>query len=198
MNTRRQVLGSFDPASVTWEQAKSRSYELKTIGDRISQLQAYNVKLAKVKIFSHHPVHHPDAGPLEFNHKSGLYAGVGLYVPVWDGFKRIRNVSRQKAVLKQYDSRQRPGRKMNWKTNFSEAKDKVKETAYALQLAQSQIELVQLKARQHRNHLPIRRATSAGVLDSRKEVLEAKKTNVAQGTGITIRRSWLSARFREI
>ena len=47
-NTHRQVLGSFDPASVTWEQTKSRSYDLKLMEITI-KLQAYNVKLAKVK-----------------------------------------------------------------------------------------------------------------------------------------------------
>ena len=47
-NTHRQVLGSFDPASVTWEQTKSRSYDLKLM-DIAIKLQAYNVKLAKAK-----------------------------------------------------------------------------------------------------------------------------------------------------
>ena len=37
---------------------------------------------------------------------------------------------------------------MTWKTNFRRAQAKVKETALTLQLAQSKLELVQLKARQ--------------------------------------------------
>ena len=48
-NTHRQVLGSFDPASVTWEQTKSRSYDLKILEIAI-KLQTYNVKLAKAKV----------------------------------------------------------------------------------------------------------------------------------------------------
>ena len=39
--------------------------------------------------------------PLSVSTGQGLYVGFGLEIPVWDGFKRIRNVSRQKAVLKQ-------------------------------------------------------------------------------------------------
>ena len=38
-DSRRQVLGSFDPATVTLEQAKNRSYELKVF-EIYKQLQA--------------------------------------------------------------------------------------------------------------------------------------------------------------
>ena len=47
-DSRRQVLGSFDPATVTLEQAKARSYELKAF-EIYKQLQQYNIRLAIAK-----------------------------------------------------------------------------------------------------------------------------------------------------
>ena len=115
-NTHRQVLGNFDPASVTWEQTKSRSYDLK-IMEIVIKLQAYNVKLAKVKVLPTILFTTQTPDPLSST-QSGLYAGFGLYVPLWDGFKRIRNVTRQKTILKQYRQRQGPGGKGIGNQNF--------------------------------------------------------------------------------
>ena len=47
-DSRRQVLGSFSPAAVTVEQAKTRSYELKGF-EIFKQLQEYNIRLAIAK-----------------------------------------------------------------------------------------------------------------------------------------------------
>ena len=49
-DSRRQVLGSFNPATVTLEQAKTRSYELKVF-EIYKQLQHYNIRLAIAKSF---------------------------------------------------------------------------------------------------------------------------------------------------
>jgi outer membrane protein TolC len=172
-DTRRQVLGSFDPTSVTWEQAKSRSYDLKQ-SEIITQLQAYNVKLAVVRSFPTILFTTQTPDPLNSNNKYGLYAGVGLYIPVWDGFKRIRNVSRQKTILKQYGA-DNDLQERDLENKFNEAKDKVKETAYALQLAQSQTELVRLRARQKEIIYQSGGVILPVFLDSRREVLEAQK-----------------------
>jgi len=172
-NTRRQVLGSFDPTSATWEQAKSRSYELKQ-SEIITQLQAYNVKLAVVRSFPTILFTTQTPDPLSSNSKYGLYAGVGLYIPVWDGFKRIRNVTRQKTILKQYGA-DSDLQERDLESKFHEAQDKVKEAAYALQLAQSQGELIRLKARQKEIIYQSGGAPLPTFLDSRKEVLDAQK-----------------------
>ena len=42
--------------------------------------------------------------PLTLVQSRSLFFFVGANIPVWDGFKRLRNVSRQKIVLKQYDA----------------------------------------------------------------------------------------------
>jgi outer membrane protein TolC len=172
-NTHRQVVGSFDPISATWEQTKSRSYDLK-IMEIIIKLQAYNIKLAKVKSFPTVLFTTQTPDPLSSNSQYGLYAGFGVYVPLWDGFKRIRNVSRQKTILKQFDN-DKSQVENELENKFQEAQEKVMETASDLQLAQSQVELFQLKTRQVETSYQSGGAILPLVLDSRKSVFEAKQ-----------------------
>lgn len=171
-NTQRQVLGSFDPASVTWEQAKSRSYDLKVM-EIVIKLQAYNVKLAKVKILPTILFTTQTPDPLSST-QSGLYAGFGLYVPLWDGFKRIRNVTRQKTVLRQFDNDKSLAEK-ELEDKFLEVKDIVMEAASNLQMAQSRVELLQLKTRQVETSYQSGGVDLSLVLESRALVLGAKK-----------------------
>ncbi len=97
------MTGSFDPAAATLEQAKDKSYELKLL-ELKKEMQGYMITVAKAKIFPTILFTTQTPDPLSVTNARGLYVGLGLEVPVWDGFKRIRNVSRQKAVLKQFSS----------------------------------------------------------------------------------------------
>ena len=175
-DTHRQVLGSFDPASVTWEQAKSRSYDLK-LTEIIIKLQAYNVKLAKAKILPNILFTTLTPDPLSST-SYGLYAGVGLYVPVWDGFRRIRNVTRQKIILKQYNSGKSQSEK-DLENKLQESQSTVKETALTLQLTQSKLELIQLRARQIEIRYQSGGVLLPDVLTSRRAVLDAKDNALA-------------------
>jgi outer membrane protein TolC len=170
-DTHRQVMGSFDPASVTWEQTKSRSYDLK-LTEIVIKLQAYNVKLAKAKILPTVLFTTQTPDPLSST-SYGLYAGVGLYVPLWDGFKRIRNVTRQKIILKQYDNGKSQSEK-DLETRLQEIQSKVKETALTLEMAQSRLELIQLRARQIELSYQSGGVLLPAVLASRRAVLDAK------------------------
>ena len=67
-DSRRQVLGSFDPATASLEQAKNRSYELKSL-EIYQQLQNFNVRSGHCQGFSHDFIQHPDARPLECKHR---------------------------------------------------------------------------------------------------------------------------------
>jgi outer membrane protein TolC len=175
-NTHQQVIGSFDPAAVTWEQVKSRSHDLKLIEIAI-KLQVYNVKLAKAKTLPTILFTTQTPDPLSStNH--GLYAGFGLYVPLWDGFKRIRNVKRQKIILQQYDSGKSQSEK-DLESRLQETQSMVKETGLALQLSQSKLELIQLKARQQETRYQSGGVSLPAVLDSRRAVLDAKESTLA-------------------
>jgi outer membrane protein TolC len=177
-DSRRQVLGSFNPATATLEQAKTCSYELK-VYDIYKQLQQYNISLAIAKslptiIFT---TQTPD--PLNSNTGFGLYVGVGLEIPVWDGFTRIRNVSRQKALLKQV------GAKKGEKEDILDDKwfdilEKIQEFSILLKSAQSGEELARLKSRQqevlyHSGGVPL-----SAFLESRIELLKAQRNTLRQ------------------
>ena len=178
-DSRRQVLGSFNPATVTLEQAKTRSYELKGF-EIYKQLQQYNIRLAIAKSLPTiiYTAQTPD--PLSQSSSYGLYVGFGLEIPVWDGFTRIRNVSRQKAILKQI------GAKKGEKENLLEDKwfdllGKIQESSVVLKNAQSLEELARLKSHQqevryHSGEVPL-----SAFLESRIEVLKAQKNTLKQG-----------------
>jgi outer membrane protein TolC len=184
-NTRRQVVGNFDPASITWEQTKSRSHDLK-IMEIVLKLQAYNIKLAKAKALPTVLFTSQTPDPLSST-QYGFYAGVGLYVPIWDGFKRIRNVTRQKIIMQQYDTGKNQAEK-DLENKLQEAQGQVKETGFFLQAAQSELELAQLKARQQETSYQSGGLPLPAVFDSRKEVLIARKKHCLRHW-ITIRRS---------
>ncbi|MDO9533163.1 MAG: TolC family protein [Deltaproteobacteria bacterium] len=177
-DSRRQVLGSFDPATVTLEQAKTRSYELKVF-EIYKQLQQYNIRLAIAKSLPTiiYTAQTPD--PLSQSSSYGLYVGFGLEIPVWDGFTRIRNVSRQKTLLKQI------GAKKGEKENLLEDKwfghlEKIQGNGQLLKSANSLEELARLKSHQqevryHSGEVPL-----SAFLESRIEVLKAQKNTLSK------------------
>jgi outer membrane protein TolC len=172
-DSRRQVLGSFDPATVTLEQALTRSYELRVF-EIYKQLQQYKISMAIAKSFPNFTFTTQTPDPLSVSSSFGLYVGLGVEVPLWDGFTRIRNVTRQKAVLKQI------GAKKGEKENLLEDKwfhllGKIQEVSVGLKNAQSLEEVVRLKSRQqevryHSGEVPL-----SVFLESRNEVLRAQK-----------------------
>jgi outer membrane protein TolC len=178
-DSRRQVLGSFNPAAVTLEQAKTHSYELKVF-EIYKQLQQYNIRLAIAKSLPTiiYTAQTPD--PLNQSSSYGLYVGFGLEIPVWDGFTRIRNVSRQKTLLKQI------GAKKGEKESFLEGTwfeylENDHETSVLLKTAQSLEELARLKSHQqevryHSGEVPL-----SAFLESRKEILNAQQNTLRQG-----------------
>jgi outer membrane protein TolC len=178
-DSRRQVLGSFNPANVTLEEAKTRSYELKSY-EIYKQLQQYNIRLAIAKSLPTiiYTAQTPD--PLNQSSSYGLYVGLGLEIPVWDGFTRIRNVSRQKDVLKQIGAKK--GEKENLLENkWFETLGKINELSVSLKSAQSLEELARLKSHQqevryHSGEVPL-----SVFLESRIEVLKAQKTTLNFG-----------------
>ena len=177
-DSRRQVLGSFNPATVTLEQAKTRSYELK-VYEIYKQLQQYNIRLAIAKSLPTiiYTAQTPD--PLSQSSSYGLYVGIGLEIPVWDGFTRIRNVSRQKALLKQI------GAKKGEKEDLLDDKwfdllEKIQEVSILLKSAQSMEELARLKSHQqevryHSGEVPL-----SAFLESRIELLKAQRNTLRQ------------------
>jgi outer membrane protein TolC len=178
-DSRRQVLGSFDPATATLEQAKNRSYELKVL-EIHKQLQTYNIRLAIAKVFPTILFTTQSPDPLNFNTGSGLYVGFGLEIPVWDGFKRVRDISRQKTVLKQIGA-EKVEKESGLEDQWFDLLGVVQEKSVALKNAQALENLARLKAHQSDVRYQSGGAPLTVVLDSRKEVLAAQKEMLGRG-----------------
>ena len=175
---RRQVLGSFDPATTTIEQVKDRSYELKAY-EIHQKLQSFNILLAKAKVLPTILFNTQTPDPLSLNSGYGLYVGFGLEIPVWDGFKRIRDISRQKAVLKQIGAQkleQEGSMETTWFNLLAEAQGK----SVGLKNAQALENLARLKAQQSDVRYQSGGVPLTVVLDSRKEALTAQKETLVK------------------
>jgi outer membrane protein TolC len=175
-DSRRQVLGNFNPATATVEQAKSRDYGLKVI-EYQRKIQKYNVSLAVAKVFPDIVFNAQSPNPLSVTTSTGLYVGFGLNIPVWDGFKRIRNVSRQKAVLRQVAS-QKETRQNSLENKWLGDVGLIQEKDVDRKLAKSREELARLKAHQNEVRYQSGQVPLPALLESRKEVLAAEKNTV--------------------
>jgi outer membrane protein TolC len=171
-NTLRQVLGSFDPKAATWEQAKSTSYDLKMYDIKM-KLQGYKVNLAIASTLPSIIFNYQTPDPLSTT-ATGLYAGIGLQIPVWDGFKRIRNITRQKLILQQFDG-EKTVKANDLQDKFYAAQEKAQDAASALEIAKSKVELAQLKARRTEISYQSGGVTLPEDLKAHKALLEANK-----------------------
>ena len=172
-DAHRQVLGKFDPAAATLEQAKAKSFELKAL-ELKKELQGFNITVAKAKAFPSllFTVQTPD--PLSVTSARGLYVGLGLEVPVWDGFKRIRNISRQKSILKQVGA-DKDMKDLDLTDKWNGLQENIGSAAASLKIAQSQEELARLKERQAEIRYNSGTDQLPGWLEGRKATLEAQK-----------------------
>jgi outer membrane protein TolC len=177
-NTPQQVLGNFTPRTVSLAQAKKRSYELKILAIQ-NKLQRYNIKLAIAKIFPTFSFRTQTPDPLSTTDLTGFYVGIGVEVPVWDGFSRIRNVSRQKAILRKYEA-EKTTKEDDLGNKWLGALGVIQEKKMALKVAQSKKELARLKAQQDEIRYRSGEVPLPVILASRKEVLEAEKDTAQQ------------------
>jgi outer membrane protein TolC len=154
------------------EQAKNLSYALKSF-ELHKQLQAYNIRLAIAKVFPAILLNTQTPDPLSVTSGRGLYVGLGLEIPVWDGFNRIRNVSRQKAMLRQIGAQKTESENLledKWFIDLGEMQEK----SVAMKNAQALENLAQLKARQSEVRYQSAEDLTI-VFESRREVLSVKK-----------------------
>ena len=173
---QRQVFGQFDPAAATLGQAKDRSYDLK-MHEIKKQLQAYNITLAKTRVLPTFifGVQTPD--PLSMTTAKGLYFYVGLEVPVWDGFKRIRNISRQKTLLRQYDL-ETETKESDLSGKWQVALEDVRGAVALRKVAQAQEELARLKEQQNEIRYKSGGEPLTTFTEARKAYLESQKNTL--------------------
>jgi len=169
---RRQVMGTFDAGKATLEQAQAYSYELKIVALK-KQLQNFNIMLAKARLLPSFffGVQSPD--PLS-SPSRGLFFAVGVEVPVWDGFKRLRNVSRQKTILRQFEA-DTDEKGIDLTGKWHDAQENVRAADVSRKSAQTQEELARLKERQSEIRYHSGGEPLAVYLDGRKGLVEAQK-----------------------
>jgi outer membrane protein TolC len=175
-DSRHQVLGQFNPATASLQLAKHRSYELRSLAIQ-KKLQSYNVSLAIVQSLPTILFTTQTPDPLSVSTAQGLYVGFGLQVPVWDGFKRIRNVSRQKAALRQIGAKAIM-KKDDLEDKWYEFLRRIQEKQVTLKDAQTREELARLKAHQKEIRYQSGQAPLPVLLGGRREVLLAQKNAV--------------------
>jgi outer membrane protein TolC len=172
-DVRSQVLSSFDAAAASLEQAKSRSYELKALEVK-KELQGYNILQAKTRLLPRFMLTIQNPDPLNTVTNSGMYAGIGFTVPVWDGFKRYRNIGRQKTILRQMSS-DKELKEADLEDRWMSAQQDLQTAASALKIAQSQEELAHLKERQSEIRYHSGGEPLPTMLEGQKGIWQAKK-----------------------
>jgi outer membrane protein TolC len=142
----RQVLGDFNPRKVTVQDAEERSFDVR-IKHMATELQTWNITLAKMKFVPSVNMSLQSPDPLTLTSIRGAFVSVGISFPIFDGFKRMRNIKRQRTVLGQFASEEDAMGKdltMKWR----EAEEKLNIATAALRTAQATAELARLKETQ--------------------------------------------------
>ncbi len=180
---RRQVLGNFDANTVTLDQARARSWDLK-INEIKKKLQEYKITLAKTRLLPEFFAGARTPDPLSISSGSSrdFFFSLGLQLPVWDGFKRYRDISRQKVILKEYNS-ETEGQELDLRDKWMAALEDIRSNAAAQKLAQSQEELARLKERQSEIRYHSGKEPLPVLIEGRKGVLEAQKNTAVKSLG---------------
>ena len=110
-------------------------------------LQQYNIMLAKARLLPSVFMGASTPDPLSGLQSRSLFLSVGLEVPVWDGFQRVRNISRQKTILRQYGAEKKT-KSLEVTDEWFEAQEHLRVADVNRKAALEMEELARLKERQ--------------------------------------------------
>jgi outer membrane protein TolC len=175
-NAGWQVLGSFDPALVNFSQVQSDSIELK-IQNMKQELQTRYVSLAKARFLPTLLFGLETADPLSRSQDGELFFSVGLELPLWDGLKRLHDITRQKTILHQYNAEEAM-KDIDLAAKWRAALDKLKNASADLELARAREELAGLKKQQSEISYHSGSAYFGAFLAESKGLVEARKNVV--------------------
>jgi outer membrane protein TolC len=143
---RRQVLGDFSPKNASLQEAESRNFDVR-IKKLAQELQSWNVTLAKMRFVPSFNMALQSQDPLSYNGVQGAFFSIGLSFPIFDGFKRFRNIDRQKKALNQFASEETV-KSDELSQKWREAEENLNSASTALRVSQAQAELARLKETQ--------------------------------------------------
>jgi outer membrane protein TolC len=133
-----------------------------------------NVLLAKANLLPSVYAGVQTADPLSTTDVRGAFFSIGLSWPIWDGFKRYRNIGRQKTILEQYATGV-DTKEIEFAQKWQEVKDQLKSGKSALKLSQAGEELARLRNRQSEIRYKSEVNQLRTWLEGQKVYLEAQK-----------------------
>jgi len=183
LDAGRQVLGRFDPVHADLKQVKANSLELK-IQKLKEELQDWNIILAYSKYVpvltfgvKTSDLTSPESPSYEGQQQFYTYVGANLVL--WDGFKRSRNVSRQKKILRQFKAETKM-KETDLVITWLKAQNRLREAEMKLLRARSLEKLARLRVKQAEISYNSNSRPFSGLLDSRIDLLEAKKKALSE------------------
>jgi outer membrane protein TolC len=169
---RHQVLGDFDPAKASLEEAQKRDFEVR-IKQLTQELQTWNITLAKMKFMPSFSLVVQTPDPVSSTINRGTFFSLGLNFPIFEGFKRVRNINRQKIVLKQFVSEEAM-KAAELMQEWQKAEGDLNTAASELLVAQAKAKLTQLKERQAETFYRTGEMDFSAFMQARRERLEAE------------------------
>lgn len=175
-DARRQVMGDFNPTAASLEEAKNRSYLLK-IAELKKELQNFNIMMAKAKLLPSVFLAATTPDPLSGLQSRELFFSVGLEVPVWDGFNRVRNISRQKTILRQFGA-DKEEKVLEFADKWFEVQENLRNAEDNRKAALDLEELAHLKERQSEIRYRAGGEPLSIYLEGRKNLVDAEKNSI--------------------
>lgn len=145
-DAHRQVLAGFDPHKVTYEDVRKNSFilqlqEKQTALQSLSSAKAYAQFIPTVSL----GVRNPD--PLgDSTANNDLYAYFGINIVLWDGYKRVNEISRQELKSRQFNEKSR-AQMTDIKSQWLTANRLLRAAEVNLKLAKSNEKLMELRER---------------------------------------------------
>lgn len=173
---KNQLLGNIAALPEAAEEVETSSFDFK-IQALQRELQQYNISLARARLLPTFYMGAVTPDPLSGVQNKNFYVFGGAFVPLWDGFKRVRNITRQKTVLKQMDA-DATEREASFREKWRTAQENLLTAAAQVKMSQSQLELAILKGKQLETRYRNLGEPLLLLLEGEKGIIDARKNAV--------------------
>ena len=171
-----QVLEGFDPAMQDPNTVLTNSFEVQ-IRSLQRELQKLNIKIAYAAFVPMPFLSLRSSDPINGTGDDGLFLSAGFNLPLWDGFKRNRNVTRQKAILRRQELDEETGR-ADWQLEWLDSMNRASLATAELQQSQRLETIAELKLKEAEIGFAAGSLPASGKFDSHKRYLEARVATI--------------------
>jgi len=174
--TRGQVLGGFDPAQASLEKVRERDFDVR-IRQLAQELQSWKVTEAKMEFVPDFDFKLETPDPTSSNRNEGAYFSIMCRFPIFEGFKRARDIKRQRTKLRQVASEE--GQTTTELTQeWRQAEENFRVAAAALKVAEAKAKLAEMKERQAETIYRAGGENFSVFLEARQDRVKAQKEAV--------------------